>query len=136
MDSLQTPAKKLSRKAKLLGPDIPTPGPISPEIHHSKRGMHSSNIHRSQDTEQHNPHPRIEASTRRATYAGGTITQPQKTAPERWILRPWWPQGWKQKDPIPKGLSQTAETTGPLEVPSGQEKHQKYRIEFTPKERP
>ena len=52
-----------------------------------------------------NPHQHINASTRCATYTGRTITQPQKTTTERWILRPWWPQGWKQKDAIPKGLS-------------------------------
>ena len=85
---------------------------------------------------QQNPHQHINASTRCATYTGWTITQPQKTATERWISRPWWPQGWKQKDAIPKGLSQTAETIGPHDVPSGQKKNQKHRIEFTPKERP
>lgn len=81
---------------------------------------------------QHNPHPHIKASTRCATCTGWTVPQPQKTATENIMFPGVHRDGMEGS--YPKG-TQPDSGDHPHDVPSGQKKNQKHRIEFTPKER-
>lgn len=118
-----------------LGPRIPTPGPGSPEIHHVNTSTRTAAAFTEAEREkQHNPHRHIKKFNLRHVLhtQDGPLLSHRKP-----LLKDTTPPGGHRggmEDRALKGLGQTAETTGPHDVPSGQKKNQKHRIGFTQRE--
>ena len=135
MDSLQMPAKKLPREAKPRTWHSHTWAwiPRNPSFEKRRARQHAPHsVHRSQDR-QHNPTHTLKRQQDVLHVQDGLFLSHRKP-PLKDIM---FPGGHRDgmEGSYPKG-TQPDSGDHPRDVPSGQKKNQKHRIEFTPKERP